>query len=58
LMRPEDGQPQRWVVYIRWPSGRRDIIFTESPDEVARQRCWVMACVLLPRLVTVVPGRV
>jgi hypothetical protein len=51
------GQAQRWVVYVRWPSGRWETIFTESPDEVAQQRCWVLACMVLPRLVTVVPGR-
>ena len=48
----------RWAIYVRWPSGRRETIFTESPAEVAQQRCWVLACVLLPGSVTVVPGRV
>jgi hypothetical protein len=50
------GQQQRWAVYVRWPSGRRETIFTAFPDQVARQRCWVIACVPLPQ-VTVVPGR-
>jgi hypothetical protein len=49
-------QQQRWAVYVRWPSGRRETIFTAFPDQVATQRCWVIACVPLPQ-VTVVPGR-
>jgi len=44
-------------VYVRWPNGRRETIFTELPAEVTRQRCWVMAIVVLPRRVTVMPGR-
>ena len=51
------GQHQRWAVYVRWPSGRRETIFTESPDQVAQLRCWVQACLPLPKM-TVAPGRV
>ena len=50
------GQHQRWAVYVRWPSGRRETIFTAFPAEVARLRCWVLACLPLPQM-TVVPGR-
>jgi hypothetical protein len=51
------GQPQRWAVYVRWPSGRRETIFTEFPDQVAQLRCWVLARLPLPKM-TVTPGRV
>jgi hypothetical protein len=44
-------------VYVRWPSGGRETIFTEFPDQVAQLRCWVMACLPLPTI-TVVAGRV
>jgi hypothetical protein len=50
------GQQQRWAVYVRWPSGRRETIFTAFPAEVARLRCWMLACLPLPQM-TVVPGR-
>jgi hypothetical protein len=50
------SQPQRWAVYVRWPGGRRETIVTAVPDLVARQRCWVMACLPLPTI-TVVAGR-
>jgi hypothetical protein len=36
--------------------GRRETIFTEFPDEVVRQRCWVLACLPLTQI-TVAPGR-
>jgi hypothetical protein len=37
-------------VYVRWPGGRRETILTEFPDQVVRQRCWVMACLPLPMI--------
>jgi hypothetical protein len=43
-------------MYVRWPGGRRETIFTESPDQVAQLRCWVQACLPLPKM-TVAPGR-
>ena len=49
------GQPQRWAMYVRWPSGRRETIFTEFPDQVAQLRCWVLARLPLPKI-TAAPG--
>jgi hypothetical protein len=51
------GQPQRWAVYVRWPGGRREMIFTVLPAQVALQGGWVMACLPLPPI-TVALGRV
>ena len=42
-------------MYVRWPGGRRETIFTESPDQVAQLRCWVQS-LPLPKM-TVAPGR-
>jgi hypothetical protein len=46
----------RWAVYVRWPSGRQETIITVVPDLVARQRCWVLARLPLPKI-AVAPGR-
>jgi hypothetical protein len=51
------GQPQRWAVYVRWPGGRRETIFTALPAQVTLQGGWVLACLPLPTI-TVAPGRV
>jgi hypothetical protein len=39
------------------PRGRRETIFAEFPDQVARQRCWVLTRLPQPRI-TVAPRRV
>jgi hypothetical protein len=51
------GQPQRWAVYVRWPGGRRETIFTEFPAQVVLQGGWVLACLPLPTI-TVALGQV
>ena len=50
------GQPQRWAVYVRWPGGRRETIFTEFPAQVTLQGGWVLACLPMPAI-TVAQGR-
>jgi hypothetical protein len=44
-------------MYVCWPSGGLETIFTEFPDQVAQLRCWVLARLPLPKI-TVAPGRV
>jgi hypothetical protein len=44
------GQPQRWAVYVRWPGGRRETIFTALPAQVTLQGGWVLACLPLPTI--------
>jgi hypothetical protein len=51
-----NGQPQHWAVYVRWPGGRRETIFTALPAQVALQGGWVLACLPLPTI-TVVAAR-
>jgi hypothetical protein len=37
-------------VYVRWPGGRRETIFTALPAQVTLQGGWVLACLPLPTI--------
>jgi hypothetical protein len=45
---------QWWAVYIRWRTGRRETIRTQTPDALPnRDSFWVVACTPLPHIAVI-----
>ena len=46
-----DDRPQRWLVYVQWPNGKRDTLSTYNPA-MTNERCVILARVPEPRVAT------